>query len=210
MKKIIFVSTGRCGTKRIYEILNDKSENFECVHQMPISRLVNIIANIMYVLTSWNQAKKKIYCSIIKKYSKNKNFICSDPLTAMIIPEEVIIDKNTMIIHIIRPKRDFARSFLKITRKRLNSFIAHNFIPFWQISILPLENILNKKILFKYMKLSDIKNQFFKEQYSKNPNYKRIMMNDLFETGFMEDTINTFFKESIQISKKELFKKSNK
>ncbi|MCP4669695.1 MAG: hypothetical protein GY857_00185, partial [Desulfobacula sp.] len=69
MKKIIFVSTGRCGTKRIFEILKDKSLNFECIHQIPLSRPANVIGNMMFVLGSWELVKQKIYNSIIKKYS---------------------------------------------------------------------------------------------------------------------------------------------
>ena len=209
MKKIIFVSTGRCGTKRIFEIIKDKSSNFECIHQISLSRPANVIGNVMFVLGSWELAKQKIYNSIIKKYSTKKNFVCSDPLTAMVIPKKMIMDSNTMIVHILRPKREFATSFFKISRRRLKSFIAHNFIPFWQIGILPLENLLNKKIYSKYVKLCDIKNQYFVEQYSINPNFKTVTMEDIFKGSFIEDTVNSFFNDDIQISKNELLKKSN-
>jgi len=210
MKKIIFVSTGRCGTKRIFEILNDKSLNFECIHQISLSRLANVIGNIMFVFGSCEPLKRRIYNYVINKFSNKNNFICSDPLTAMIIPRQIIIDHNTMIVHILRPREDFAASFLKISRNRLKSFIAHNLIPFWQIGILPLENLLNKKIFFEYMKLCDTKNQYFVRQYSLNPNFKMVMMGDVFESTFIEDTINTFFNEDIEISKNELLKKSNR
>ncbi len=210
MKKIIFVSTGRCGTKRIFEILKDKSPNFECIHQVSLSRPANVIGNVMFALGSWERVKLKIYTSIVKKYSSNRNFVSSDPLTAMMIPKRMIMDDNTMIVHILRPKRDFAVSFFKISRKRFKSFIAHNFIPFWQIGILPLENLLNKKIFYKYVKLCDIKNQYFVTQYSINPNFKTITMEDIFKSSFIEDLINNFFNEKIQISKNELSKKSNR
>jgi flavodoxin len=53
-KILIFVSTGRCGTKRIAEILKEKlpEDKFAVQHQMNISRIANILGNLMYYLVS--------------------------------------------------------------------------------------------------------------------------------------------------------------
>ena len=209
MKKLIFVSVGRCGTKRLTEILQDKSKDISVTHQMPISRAANIIGNILYLTGAGGVIKKKIYTHIIRTHSKGKNFICTDPLTAMMIPENLIKDDNIMIVHIIRSKKPFAKSFFKISRTRFKSFIAHNIIPFWQIGIFPLENSLNKKILLKYEQLCDRKNQYFTETYSRNPHYIQISMNELFSTSCIERIVNNFFDENIHISKEELSIRSN-
>ena len=48
MRKLIFVSTGRCGTKRIYELLSQYlMKNVSVVHQMNFSRLANVLGTIM-------------------------------------------------------------------------------------------------------------------------------------------------------------------
>jgi len=209
MKKVIFVSTGRCGTKRIFEILRGKSENISVRHQMSVSRLANVLGNLIYFLGTGEQVKKKLYCSILKRHARRNCFVCTDPLVAMIIPESMIRDKDTMIIHITRPGKEFARSFFKISRTRVKSFIAHNFIPFWQINVYPLENLMNKRILQKYESVCAMKNQYFQKQYAQNPNYRQVNMSEVFSGSFLETTINDFLGEAICISREELAKKSN-
>jgi hypothetical protein len=209
VKKIIFVSTGRCGTRRIYEILKLKCPNIVVQHQMKKSRLANIIGNIMYYLGQSDHVKTILYDQVINQYVKKDFFISTDPLTAMVIPEHEVLNPYTMIVHIYRDRKEFADSIFKISRKRVRSFIAHNFIPFWQISILPFENVLNKKILDKYMKVCDMKNKYFEEKYSKNPNYIHMPMNEVFDSSFLQNTINCFCDENITVSAKELSQKSN-
>ena len=209
MKKIIFVSTGRCGTKKIHKLFENKSPYILTKHQMPFSRLANVVGNIMYTFRESEKIKDKLYSFIIGRYSSNKHFICTDPLTAMILPKRIILDENTMIVHIVRDKNGFAQSFYKITRNRLKSFMAHAFIPFWQVGILPLENILNKKIIDKYMELSDIKNIYFYNKYSMNANYRKVLMEDIFMTDVLSEIVESFLGEKIYFTTKELTEKIN-
>lgn len=210
-KRLFFVSTGRCGTKRLAEILDKKlpKEKFSVKHQMDISRFANVTGNLMYYFGDWEWLKQKIYNHIIKKYANNKNFICSDPLISMILPRKIINDSDTYIVHIIREKESFASSFFRFTRKRFLSFVAHNFIPFWQIGILPLENIFNNRIEDKYKNIWDKKNLWLKNNYHKSVNYFKCKMSKIFYPDTLNSLINNIFDEDIEIKNEELDIKAN-
>ena len=208
MKKLIFVSAGRCGTTRITQILKEYLPvEFSIQHQMPFSRLANIIGNIFFY---FGQSEKlNIYKFITLRYSKGKQFICTDPLTSMIIPKEYIESEDVYIVHIVREPKEFAESFFNFSRKKLKSFIAHNFLPFWQIGIWPLENILNSNIREKYGKVAELKNRYFSDKYSLNPNYLQVDMDEIFNSSFLKDIIYNFFNHNIQITEEDLKIKAN-
>lgn len=210
MKQLYFVSTGRCGTKRIAEILKNHlpAEDFVVQHQMDISRLANVLGNLMYYFGEWDWLKRKLYHHIERKYIHKKHFISCDPLISMILPKKVISDPNICIVHIIRDQEEFAHSFYNFTRKKLPSFIAHNFIPFWQIGVWPLENVLNNKIKDKYKKVWQKKNDWFKYKYY-SQNYISINFNKLFIDNTLNSLTYNCFDQSINIVENELIIKTN-
>ena len=210
MKKLIFISTGRCGTKRIAQILNKHlPEEFTVVHQMPFSRLANLVGNLFFYLGSSEKIRHLLYNFITSKYRRGKHFICSDPLTAMIIPKAYVDLEDVCIVHIVRDAETFADSFFNLSRQRFNSFIAHNLIPFWQIGIWPLENWLNPEIKKKYRKIAELKNNYFTETYSSNPNYVRIEMLQIFNSDFLSKIIFKLFNYEVIIPPNELKIKAN-
>ncbi len=210
MKKLLFVSTGRCGTKRIAQILNKYlSEEFTVVHQMPFSRLANLVGNMLFYLGSSEKIKHLLYNFITTKYRQEKHFICSDPLTAMIIPKAYVDSGDVCIVHIVRNAETFADSFYNLSRQRLNSFVAHNLIPFWQLGIWPLENCLNPEIKKKYRKIAELKNKYFTETYSSNPNFKTIEMETIFASNFLNNLIHDYFHYEAAIPEHELKVKAN-
>jgi len=208
---LFFISCGRCGTTRIAEILKEKlpPDQYTVVHQMKYSRLANVIGNLMLCLGSSEKIKKLLYYKIIAAYQNNYHFISADPLTAMVIPKSLTDNPGNYIIHIQREPGAFAESMYSFSRKRLKSFIAHNFIPFWQLGILPLENIMNKNIKDKYKYTSAVKNSFFENKYGNQKNYIRIDMNNLFSERVLQTIIEKIFDEKIKILEKDLKKKSN-
>ena len=205
MKKLLFVSTGRCGTKRIAQILRIYlPEEFSVVHQMPFSRLANFLGNLFFYVGASQKIKQFLYHMMTAKYCREKHFICSDPLTSMIIPDDDVHSQNVCIVHIERDPEIFAESFLRLSHQRLSSFIAHNFIPFWQIGLWPLENFLNPSVKRKYTKIAEIKSNYFTQAYSSNPNYKRIGMETIFSSNFLNDLIDEFFHYTANIPAQEL------
>lgn len=210
-KKMFFVSNGRCGTTRIQEILNNHLDDtdFTVKHQMRYSRIANIIGNITYLNGNYEWVKEKIFKNIIKKYDAKKNFISTDPLTSMLIPQSYAFSNKVAIVHVVRESNSFANSFIKLSKTNFGSFVAHNLIPFWQISIFPFERIWNRNIKQKYINLNEEKNHWFEKKYSKNPNYIKINMKKLFTNNYLESIINDFFDTKIHVSKEELKIKSN-
>jgi hypothetical protein len=211
MKKLIFVSTGRCGTKRIAEILKEKlpDDQYVVVHQMRFSRLANIIGNLIFYIKESDLIKQVLYSLVIAKYKKGMNFISSDPLTAMVVPSKYINSSDVFIVHIVRDDKSFAKSMFYFSRSRLKSLIAHNLIPLWQPGIWPFENLFNKNILRKYEKVSAIKNKFFFERYSSSPNYYQAKMKDLFTTNLLQEISNEWFNVNISVSANDLNRKAN-
>jgi hypothetical protein len=210
MKKLIFVSAGRCGTTRIAQILTEYLPvEFSVQHQMPFSRLANIIGNVFFYLGRSEKIKSRLYNSITARYYRGKHFICTDPLTSMIIPREHINSKDVCIVHIFREPKEFAESFFRFSRKKAKSFIAHNFIPLWQIGVWPMENLINKNIQKKYSEIMELKNKYFEDNYSFNPNYIKVGMDKIFNSDFLGNKILNFFNYNISITDKDLKIKAN-
>lgn len=210
MKILIFVSTGRCGTKRIAQILRKYlPEEFAVVHQMPFSRLANVIGNLFFYLGSSEKIKHFLYNLIIKKYSRGKHFVCSDPLTSMVIPKDYIDSADVCIVQIERSPKAFADSFFKLSRRSVNSFLAHNLIPFWQIGLWPFENFLHPDVKSKYIKIAEIKNNYFAQTYASNPSYERVGMETIFSSNFLSDLIRVHFHYNVAIPTQELEIKAN-
>jgi hypothetical protein len=210
-KILIFVSTGRCGTTRLAEILMAKlpTSEFSVQHQMSHSRLANISGNIMYYLGNFEMLKKIFFSRMIRRYAGKRSLICTDPLMSMVIPTPLIKSENVRIIHVYRDETQFSHSFFRFSRIKMMSFIAHNFVPFWQPGVYPIENILSKNIKEKYKKVARLKFNWFRKHYSSNEGYLEIEMSKLFSEKTLENLINEYFGTSIFISDSEFEKKSN-
>lgn len=211
MKYLLFVSCGRCGTVRLAQILSEHlpKEKYSVVHQMKFSRIANVLGNILLYIDGFNWLKEKLYLFIIARYQKDRHFVSTDPLTAMIIPESLLNHADTHIVHIARDHNEFARSMVALSRKRKSSWIAHNLIPFWQPGIIPFENQLRRDVHLRYRQISMVKNQFFIDRFGQNRNYHFIDMKDLFSTSRIALLIKTTIGESIFISKEKLSIKAN-
>jgi len=209
-KMLFFVSTGRCGTLRISQILRAAlPKNFVIRHQMPGSALANIVGNIMLQTRPSRMIKRAIFRSVVLRHAAEGHFISTDPLTAMMIPEHLVRSADIGIVHVLRDHEAFAHSFLRWTRTRRRSWVAHNLVPFWQPGLWPLENAMNKNILGTYARISKMKNAWFTQQYSHNPFYRRMAMEDMFGSSLLERIIREFFEIDVTIDLRQLQEKSN-
>lgn len=209
MKTLVIISTGRCGTKRISEILRTalKESGIEVSHQTGISRLANVSGNVMYYFGSFQSLKKYFFKKQLGENDVER--ILTDPLISMCIPDEVIRDEKNFILHVERPCDSFAKSMYGLTRKRAFSFIAHTFIPCWQIGIWPLENLLNPFILKRYARTCRKKNAFFEKHYASSSNYRKVEMKEVFSENFLKNLVLEIFGQEIVISETDLKQKSN-
>lgn len=211
MSKLIFVSTGRCGTRRLSEIFQAylPKTQYSVVHQMKYSRLANVVGNVLYYTGESIFVRERLYHFLIDRYDTTENFISTDPLSSMIIPEALVRSAEVSIIQIIRDRDEFAHSFFRWSRNNPKSFLAHNLIPCWQPGVYPLENAFSRSIIDKYKRLSDLKNQYFEERYSDNPHYRKFAMDELFTTSALNDLVQQFFHRDISVSEADLFIRSN-
>lgn len=210
-KILIIVSTGRCGTVRLSQILKNRADNdFSVLHQIRISRIANILGNILYLTGLKGEfLKKKIYKKILSG-ADTKYLINTDPLTAMMIPDDMIRSENVCILHLYRNSEDFAKSFYKFSRLKKKSFLAHNFIPFWQINLFPLQNwLLGKKVTKKYKKTAELKNEWFVKKYQSNKHFESADMKTVFNSYFIVQKINSFFGIKLKLSDRDLKIKAN-
>jgi hypothetical protein len=210
MKRMILVSTGRCGTTRVAQILRKHMpESFGIFHQIRLARLANIAGHMMYYSGGPEFLKRFLFGFITERYAAGRSYVTTDPLTAMIIPEEVVTSPDVCIMHVMREPESLGKSFFRLSRKRVKSFIGHNFVPFWQPGLWPLENLLNPRVVEKYGKVARLKAEFFDSHYSRNPNYIRVPMEDLFRTDILEKSVNAFFNAGIRIPASDLAEKAN-
>lgn len=209
MKQLILVSNGRCGTKRISEILRLflSEKNIEVSHQRPFSRLCNVLGNLMYYMGNMDYIKRMLFGIQCKKGEYGTVFC--DPLTSMCLPKSIIENPDVHLVHIYRDDREFANSMLRLTRKRWASLLAHNIIPLWQPSLWPLENLFSREIEKKYEKVNRLKNGYFNRLYSVNPHYQKVSMQTCFKEGFLNDLIKDVFDIEISADQNILNIKSN-
>ena len=211
MKQLIFVSCGRCGTVRLAQLLRQKlpERDYAVVHQMAFSRLANVVGNLLYRTNRFDRIKEMLYLLITAKHRSGRDFVCLDPLTAMIIPKRFrgsrtptlfIYNVTTMIL---------PGQWCEIVQKTLEKLDAHNLIHFGSPGLLPLENHMRLNPYRQYRQVSIVKNRFFYDQYGKLRNYHHIDMKDVFATDRLSELIRITIGESVSFTDTELSKKAN-
>ncbi len=209
---LIFVSTGRCGTKRLQEILNRHlGARKVCVkHQVGVSRFANVMGHLMFFVGSVEKLKERLFAQAMKTCTESDHYISSDPLVSTVIPKTILERPNTHIVHLHRDHEAFAKSMYALTRNRRKSFVAHNLIPLWQPGLWPFENMIRRnRAVKKYKRISEKKNEWFRIKYSRYQNYHSVNMMEVFESGVLENIVMDAFGIRIKIDEIELQKKSN-
>ncbi len=209
---MVFVSTGRCGTRRLYEIFREflPPEVFATCHQVKGSRLANVLGNILLFTGDPLGLREWLYRAVVVSSRGDDRFrIITDPLTAMVLPDSWIRSHDVAVIHVIRDDQGFARSMVALSRSRRNSFLAHNFIPLWQPYLFPLQYFLNPRLDRVYARINRKKNRFLNFRCRRNLYYRKVTMEVLFSTHILEKLIQEFFGSSVVIPKKALEIRSN-
>ena len=208
---MVFVSTGRCGTRRVFEILREflPPSCFEVYHQLPGSRAANVVGNLLFHAGGGSRVREMVYPRVVRAPQSERAMIITDPLTAMVLPESWIRSDSVAVIHIFRDDEGFGQSMFRLSRSRRNSLLAHNFIPFWQPFLFPLQNMLDPRIQQVYRRINRKKNRFLYLRCRKNPHYRKIPMADLFRPYTLENLIRNFFGFPLSIPETALSIRSN-
>jgi len=181
--RIYFLSTGRVGTKFLYNLFKEQYPEIKLAHQSKWSRLINISGNLPL---------KKHHFSLISflfAFLRKQKFPSStiDPL--LTIPLYIYLSnnlalKNTNIIHLVRDPRDFVTSFINWKNQSSKRFLLHHTVPFWQ----PNPFFHDNYSLIKWLKMTkfehfcwiwNYKNDLLMNTFDNNVAYHRFRMEDL-------------------------------
>lgn len=135
VQPIIFVSTGRTGTKFFAQILAELFPQAEAYHDTPYSTLINILTNMH--LAGW--LPKSAVVAVWQRLKGQELRDCSQPFfidsnnhlygLVMMAPE---LYPDLKVVHIVRDPRTYVRSHLNWSRHRPKSYVANYVVPFWQ------------------------------------------------------------------------------
>lgn len=216
-KIVFFLTTGRAGTKKIANYLKEFCPPQVTVdHQTPEARFINVLANMHYHGFPANKIINRKIQDILVKQKDTEYYINCDPLLSFGLSCVDFTGFNVSFIHIERKAEDFARSMINWQFTKTKSFIAHNFIPFWQPDIWPFEHLLhlfNKTYLkHKYCKVWETKNGAFEMEFQDKYPYLKIRFEELFDLqkgGRAFGRIIDFIGLEIQLHPDIFFKKEN-
>ena len=181
-EKTYILSTGRCGTSYLYKFFNKNFPELKLTHQLPGSRLINIIGNLPLPLKTRANIIKFLFHLFNKNYLLNSTL---DPLRSLSIFTIIKNDhrRKAKIIHLVRDPRDFVTSFMNWKSQSLSKSILHYLIPFWQP--FPKGEGFN---YFRWIFMSKFK-KFCWVWYYKNTLFKQLQSNQDYKLVKMEDII---------------------
>ena len=210
MKSMVFVSTGRCGTVRLSQVLGQYlPDSFFVAHQLPMSRLINMVGNLTYGWKTADRIRRQCYRWLLADCPTDRYLVLTDPLSSMMIPDHWVYSNDVAIVHITREPMAFGRSIYRLSRSRWKSWIGHIMVPFWQPGLLPMENLIRSDIIKRYAHIGKWKNEYFEGRYENNPNYRKLDMTEIFGTDTVSQLIDDFFGFEMTIPFSEWSVKAN-
>jgi hypothetical protein len=133
-KILLFVSTGRTGTKTLANFFKDTFPNVTSVHQPPYSRFINVFSN-MYLSNCLPESFLRRFVSSYKFPQvlglDSDVYVEANTMNYIIAPyfEELGVDLH--VVHVIRDPRDWVTSYINWVEHRAFSKIADSIVPFW-------------------------------------------------------------------------------
>jgi len=185
-KVAFFLTTGRTGTKKLAAYFGEFSPPQVAVdHQTRDARIINILANMHYHGFPVNKSINSKIHTILMNHQDNEYYINCDPLLSFALSCVDFTGFDVRFIHIERKVDDFARSMINWQFTKMKSYVAHNFVPFWQPDIWPFEHMVhlyNKvRLRNKYREVWGIKNRCFEIEFREKHPYLKIKFEELFD-----------------------------
>jgi hypothetical protein len=186
MKYLFMLSTGRTGTKKLGEVFSRlPGKRVIAEHQVAVSRKIDILANLYWWGAPVSAMLHGTIHNFIKKERKCDLYVNTDPLISGGLNERIAAQYDLYLIHLVRHPLRFAQSFINLQFSRFKSFMAHNFIPFWQPTVRPFEHVVHHYrrdyMIDKYIGVWMLKNKFYHKTYSKNERYIPVCFERLFD-----------------------------
>lgn len=139
-QSILFLSTGRTGTKFLASILRDTVPDADVFHEAgERSRLINILshANLSGVtpaaltIKTW---QRSISDQLKQSRESSNYYIDANNHIYILAVNHPDLYSGLKVIHIVRDPRTYIRSHLNWSHSRIKSFLANYLTPFWQPS----------------------------------------------------------------------------
>ena len=190
-QSILFLSTGRTGTKFLASVLRDTVPDADVFHEAgERSRLINILshANLSGVtpasltLKAWQRA---ISGPLDKSQESSNYYIDANNHIYILAVNHPDLYPGLKIVHIVRDPRTYTRSHLNWSHSRVKSFLANYLTPFWQPSgfltgDMPLGEWLRLSKLERFAWVWSFKNKYINQLEGSPTPYLRIRFEDLF------------------------------
>jgi len=191
---VLFVSTGRTGTKSLANFFREYFNNVESHHQPRYSRFINVFSN-MYLS---NIYPHELLRKFVYKYKISDILSCEkeyyiEANTMIYAITDIIreLDKEVYVIHLIRDPRSFVTSYMNWFHGRAFSKIANKVIPFWHAN-----GVLADQInLAEWISMSEFErlcwfwkfeNEVILKMNKDYPNFISIRFEDLFITDTLK------------------------
>ena len=189
------LSTGRTGTKKLGQVFSRlPGKRIIAEHQVDVSRKVNILANMRWAGLPVQPVLFETLHRWINRERDCDLYINTDPLISCAMTEDIIQQYGIYLIHVVRHPLAFAQSFTNLQFSRLKSFLAHNFVPFWQPMLRPFEHVMHlydrDYLIRKYLGVWLLKNQYFYRTYGHIERYMPICFERLFDPSQSASVIN--------------------
>lgn len=134
-KMLLVLSTGRTGTRFIYEYFHRQHhDRVRAFHASRYSTLFNILSNLSLegllpaavIPYLWRSLKGRELQSASNWLLDSNNHLYAMPTVA---PE---LFSDLHIVHVVRDPRDYVRSHINWSHSRRKSLVANYLLPFWQ------------------------------------------------------------------------------
>jgi len=190
---ILFLSTGRTGTKFLASILRDTVRAASVFHEAgERSRLINIlshasIANVIpdkLVQDAWKLAIEKQ----LKETQENKRYyIDANNHIYFLAVNHPELYPGLKVVHIVRDPRTYIRSHLNWSYSRVKSFLANYLTPYWQptgsiTGDMPRGEWLGLSKLERFAWIWNFKNAYINRLEGSSTPYLWVRFEDLFSS----------------------------
>jgi hypothetical protein len=195
MNYLFMLSTGRTGTKKLGEVFSRlPGKRVIAEHQIDVSRKINILSNLHLRGVPVRSLLFDTVHAFIQAPRECDLYINTDPLISLGLTRRIAEQYNMYLIHVVRHPLLFAQSFVNLQFSRFKSFMAHNFVPFWQPTVRPFEHLIHfynpYYLLDKYIGVWLLKNKFFHQIYGENEKYIPICFEKLFNPNQSRGVLN--------------------
>jgi len=187
-KIILFVSTGRTGTKTLANFFKDTFPEVTSYHQPAYSRVINVFSN-MYLSNILPESFLKRFVYYYKfpqiLSCKTRIYVEANTMNYVVAPYFKELRMDLHVFHVIRNPFDWVTSYINWIEGRAFSKIANTIIPFWHANGF----LSDKYSLLEWLKMSDFEkmcwywsyeNEIILNRCKQISNFKTFKFEDLF------------------------------